>query len=378
MMPPSETPESAQNADLGDKKGITNLVSRGLAIAILITISVLLVMLWLLAWHYQVGGGWIHLLPVGVLVILVLSLIRFSPPKDIQTEEGVIPKWNAGNIADSLAEIHSYVIREAGKSIHWYWRAKRSKAAYSQLIRFSAWVLAAVGGLLPVVGSLFKDSLPKGLDLANGLWASLLLGVAAALVGLDKAFGYSSGWARYVLTATNIRRTLEEFRLEWAELMAKAGTSPTAEDVALLVDRAGKFRAEVEALVLQETKDWVTEFQNSMVQMEKDIAAQVAALKAQVEKAAQAKEAAEQPGSIQLQIQNASKADTGTTISVSLTDAQGKTIKESASGQSWARLNLLPGQYKIGIQATVQGQSVEDQKVVPVKPGEIANVQLAL
>jgi hypothetical protein len=308
----------------------------------------------------------------------MVLLIRFSPAKDIETEEDVIPKWNAENVGDSLAEIHSYVIREAGKSIDWYWRAKRSKAIPSRFIRFSAWVLAAVGGLLPVVGSLFDISLPGGTELANGLWASLLLGIAAALVGLDKAFGYSSGWARYVITATSIHRTLEEFRLEWAELMAKAGSSPTAESVAQLIDRALKFRTDVEALVLQETKDWVTEFQNSIVQMEKDVATQVAALKAQVDKAAQVKETTEQPGSIQLEIQNVSKIDAGTTVSVCLTDAQGETIQESASGHSWAKLNVSPGQYKISIKATVNGQSVEEQIVVPVKPGEVASVPLAL
>jgi len=104
----------------------------------------------------------------------------------------------------------------------------------------------------------------------------------------------------------------------------------------------------------------------------------IAALKAQVDKAAQAKQAAEQPGSIQLQIQNASKADPGTTITVCLTDAQGKTIQESACGQLWVRPNLSQGQYTVRIQATVKGQSVEDQKVVPVKPGEVTNAQLAL
>jgi hypothetical protein len=378
-MPLAETEKSTQPTDSGTGKGGAKSAGSIGALAVWITIAFLLLILWLLAWHFQLGDGWIHALPVIVLVILTGLLIKFNPPKDIKAEEDVIPKWNAANVADSLAEIHSYVIREAGKSSQWYWRAKRSKSVPSQFIRFSAWVLAAVAGLLPIVGSLLKGhSLPGGSELSNGLWASMLLGIAAALVGLDKAFGFSSGWARYVLTATNIRRTMEEFRLDWAELMANAGTSPTAESVAPLIDRARKFRSDVEALVLQETKDWVTEFQNSMVQMEKDIGAQVAALKAQVDKAAQAKEAAEQAGSIQLQIQNASKVDTGTTITVCLTDAQGKTIKESASGQSWARLNLLPGQYKISVQATVKGQSVEEQKVVSVKPGDKTEVGLAL
>jgi hypothetical protein len=75
------------------------------------------------------------------------------------------------------------------------------------------------------VASLFKDQTM----FESPLWSSLFLGVAAALIGLDKTFGYSSGWARYVLTATNIRKSLEDFRLDWAELMAKAGNPPIAE-----------------------------------------------------------------------------------------------------------------------------------------------------
>jgi hypothetical protein len=209
---------------------------------------------------------------------------RRRAPKDIETEGKFIPTWDPTQPGKSLAQIHSYVIGEASKSADWYWRAKRSKARPAQMIRFLAWILAAVSGLLPVIGYLFKGHIPGGLQLSDGLWASLLLGVAAALFGLDKAFGYSSGWARYVLTATNIRRALEEFRMDWAELMVKAGTPPTAEDAALLIERAKKFRVDVESLVRQETKDWVMEFQSSMAQMEKDVAAQLSTLKTQVDK----------------------------------------------------------------------------------------------
>jgi len=132
---------------------------------------------------------------------------RRQAPKDIETEGKFIPTWDPTQPAKSLAQIHSYVIGEAS-------RAKCSKARPSQMIRLLAWILAAVSGLLPVIGYLFKSHIPGGLQLSDGLWASLLLGVAASLFGLGKAFGYSSGWARYVLTATNIRRALEEFRMD--------------------------------------------------------------------------------------------------------------------------------------------------------------------
>jgi len=97
-----------------------------------------------------------------------------------------------------------------------------------------------------------------------------------------------------------------------------------------------------------------------------------------VDKTIQARAAAEQPGAIQLQIQNAAKADPGTTISVFLTDAKDVTTQEKATGSTWTKLNILPGQYKIKIQATVKGQSAEDQKVALVEPGKVTDVQLTL
>src|SRR6478672_7392141 len=120
---------------------------------------------------------------------------------DIATVSDEVPKWDPANSEESLRNIFCYVVEQAGESSRWYWRAKIWKARVSQAIRLLAWVLAAIGGLLPIIGALLPGE--SGHNLGNGLWASLLLGIAAALLGLDKAFGYSSGWARYVLTATN-------------------------------------------------------------------------------------------------------------------------------------------------------------------------------
>ena len=295
--------------------------------------------------------------------------------KDIETEGTSIPKWDAAEPEKSLTGIHSYVIGEAGKSVDWYWRAKRSKARPSQAIRFLAWILAAIGGLLPVIGYLFQSHIPA--NLRDGLWASLLLGVAAALLGLDKAFGYSSGWARYVLTATNIRKALEEFRLDWAELMAKAGTSLTGENAALLIERAKKFRIDVESLVLEETKDWVTEFQSSMAQMEKDVGAQLSALKTQVDKNIQTREAASQPGLIEITVTNADKTDAGK-VQLRLEGPTKITAELEPGSKSYANENIPCGQYRVVISAKVGNKDVSAETPVVIKAGEILKTQLSL
>jgi hypothetical protein len=341
-------------------------------------VAAVLLLLWFLGLAYGSGGRWIHLLLVTALLVITAKFAsRGWASKDIESEGNVIPIWDPAEPARSLAEIHSYVISEASKSIGWYWGAKRWKARFSQIIRFLAWILASVAGLLPVFGDLFKDHIPKALQLNDGLWASLLLGVAAALFGLDKAFGYSSGWARYVLTATNIRRALEEFRLDWTDLMAKAGTSLTGENAALLIERAKKFRVDVETFVMEETKDWVMEFQSNMAQMEKDVAAQVSTLNAQVEKSNQSREAGSQPGLIEITVPNADKADAGI-VHIKLDGSTKVEADLQPGSKTFAKENISPGQYRLVISAKVGSKDVSAETPVVIKAGEILKTQLLL
>jgi hypothetical protein len=214
------------------------------------------------------------------------------------------------------------------------------------------------------------------LHLQNGLWASLLLGVAAALFGLDKTFGFSSGWARYVLTATNIRKTLEEFRMEWAELMAKAGTSLTADNVAPLLERAKKFRSDVEGLVLQETKDWVTEFQSTMAQMEKDVAAQLSTLKAQVDKTSKEREEARKPGYVQLTIKDPANKFANASLKATLLDSNNQAVTGAqqlpVKSLVWTSPFVAPGFYHVKVEGTVNNLPFDETRDATVKSGEKA------
>jgi hypothetical protein len=281
--------------------------------------------------------------------------------------------WNCSDTAASLQELLKYVETEAQKTISWYWRNKRTKSFLSQWIQFLAVVLTSAAAIIPIIGQVLHYE-----TLKNALWASLLVGLAAALLALDKAFGFSSGWARYVMAATNIRKSLEEFRMDWAVLIAKSCPSPTPEQAEALIQRAKEFRVAVEGMVLQETKDWVTEFQNNIAQLEKDVTAQLAALKAQNEKAAQARDAASQPGSIQLTLPNADKADNAA-IHIKLEGASGVIADEAVTGsKTWVRLNLIPGQYQLTVSATVSGKPVSTTAAVIVKPGEVAPPQILL
>jgi len=282
-------------------------------------------------------------------------------------------EWNSGDVPTLLQGLLKYVEDQAQESVSWYWRNKRWKSFLSQWIQFLAVVLTSGAAIVPIIGQLVRSE-----TLKNSLWASLLVGLAAALLALDKAFGFSSGWARYVMTATNIRKSLEEFRMDWAVLIAKAGPSPTPEQIEALTERAKEFRVTVEGLILQETKDWVTEFQNNLAQLEKDAAAQLATMKAQNDKAVQARDTASQPGSLQLTVSNADKADSST-IQIKLEDAGRVLADETVTGsKTWVRLSLSPGQYRLTVSAAMSGKPVSTTAAVIVKPGEISQPEIAL
>ena len=341
-----------------------------------------LVLLWLLGFEVYSLGKWIHL-------VLLLALLGFGfgvhrglrGSLNIDADRTYIPNWDPARPNESLKEIHDYAIDQAIKSMDWYWKHKGAKALFSQTVRFFAWVLAAVSGILPILANLYDADQKNWFH--SPLVPSLLLGIAAALLGLDKAFGYSTGWARYVLTATNIRKILEQFRLDWAELMMQSGISAqpanpiTAPQVAPLIECAKQFRTEVENQVLQETKDWITEFQTNTAQLEKDIATQIANLKTQVDKTIAARTAANQPGTIQLTVADPNNKAGSGGLQITLIDSTNKTIlQEPVILPNWASRFIAPGTYQMRL--TLNNAPVGSTPLVTVASGASATANITI
>ena len=285
--------------------------------------------------------------------------------------------WKPDDLDASLTALRDYVELEAAKAIDWYWRNKKWKSFLSRAIQLSAIALTALGGLVPIVVQILK-SYSIAVTIESGLFASLCVGLAAALLGLNKAFGFSSGWARFVLTATSIRKAMEEFRMDWTAMTAKLNSPADPAQAEALIQRARDFRLNVEGLVFQETKDWVTEFQSNFAQLEKEAKVQLDALKVQVEKAAQARATESQVGAMEATVANADKTDKFT-FQVSLEGGSGKVAEETVvNSRNWVRINLRPGQYKLSVSAKVGGSPLVSAMVVHVKPGEVTRPEITL
>jgi hypothetical protein len=245
-------------------------------------------------------------------------------------------------------------------------------------LRLLAIALSTVAGILPTAISLLKGKYPAFGRLESGLLVSLLLGAAAAIIGLDHFFGFSSGWVRYVLTATAIQGALEEFRMDWHLLNAHLSTPPTNEQVVAMIQRAKSFHTTIANMVLDETKAWAAEFQSNLAQLEKDVKATFEQQRPKVEEEMKIQNLAVRPGGIEVNIPNALTADERT-FAVSLERADPPVPAETVVGSTqWSKIAVRPGQYKVVVRGKRSGADVQGSRIVKVESGAVTTMEIKL
>jgi hypothetical protein len=168
--------------------------------------------------------------------------------------------------------IYQYVVDAASQAINWYLAAKRSKRRWGQRLRVGAIVMVAVAGVLPVFSQIFGAGSSVEIQPA---WATVALAMAVALIALDRFFGFSSAWARYMATGQAISAALNQFRLDWQQ---SSGPPPvdglTQEIIDHHLDLAKTLARKTDDLIQAETLQWVKEFQETLTEIERSAEAQ--------------------------------------------------------------------------------------------------------
>jgi hypothetical protein len=170
--------------------------------------------------------------------------------------------WNEENVERSVACVYERMEQQAVEVVDWYLAEKTSKARSSKVLRLTALLLATCGGLVPLLHA-------AGLHALGVEWGYVLLASAAGSVGIDRFFGFSSAWMRYMTTALALQRLLGEVQLDWLLLEARRVESPPrGEDIEERLELLKRFRLAVASQVEHETLSWAMEFQGNLAQLE--------------------------------------------------------------------------------------------------------------
>lgn len=296
--------------------------------------------------------------PTQVAVQGRAAAARRAASQDIESLPLEDLSWkNAQDTEASIQKAYAYAEQRAQQAVDWYLRNKGWKAFWSRWLRISAILLTTLGGLAPIMGS--TGWLTEGYAGAVRMLGYVFLALAAACVGLDRFFGFSSGWMRYIMTALGLEKSLSEFRMEWAMIVAKlGGASPTPEQVQSMLQRVKEFVAYVDGTVEDETRDWVSEFKTSI---------------ADVERTAKEVGAAVRPGAIDVTVTNGMDAEGGFDVAL-----DGMNVRANVRGTKYQVGYVPPGPHKVEVTARVGARTLEASELVNVAPGEIAKATLAL
>ena len=276
------------------------------------------------------------------------------------------PDW-AGDVDPHLEALRAYAEAKIHNELAWYFSKKTGRSKTSQRLRLSAVVLSILGGLVPLVIALFGGRPSWGWlgwfgDVRFGQLGYLFLALAGGLILLDRYFGFSTGWMRYIVAIQAIEKARESFRLDWATLSRKLaltprGTPEHTEAADRLIQRARSVIVEVKEHSEKETQAWILEFQTNLAQFEKD-------LKSQME--------AGRPGGIDVEVTDGNKADTPVEVSL---DGM---IADRFSGTAGSIGYVAPGLHRVTAKATKANRDYSASTLVNVGGGQICTVRVTL
>lgn len=259
--------------------------------------------------------------------------------------------WNSEHRKESIHTIYQRTEKHALETINWYLLSKKEKKFWAQNLRLGVIILTALAGLLPMFSEVGKFS---------PVWASIALGFAGVLLAVDKFFGYSSAWMRFIATEHQIRQCLHEFQIDYElEQAGWDGAQPTAEQTQKILGQCKAFLFKVDAIVRQETDQWLAEFQDALKQIE-------------IDSAAKTKPEARNVGGVNVTLSNADQFPNGWKITVD----GGTSI--DCSGKSTALPDLTVGMHKLRLEGELNHETKAVERLVTVTSGHISEESFVL
>ena len=186
-----------------------------------------------------------------------------KPGHDLQALTSLDLDWDDDNRKLSLAAVCQRAEDHALNAIDWYLHAKNAKKKCAQFLRLGVIGASAIAGALP----LFTQIFPGQLATFSPAWTTVALGVAGVLMAIDKFFGCSNAWMRFITYEHRIRQALHEFQMDYDISQSQwANDLPTPEQAQDMLGRCKIFISLVDTFILQETNEWLDEFKNAIKQ----------------------------------------------------------------------------------------------------------------
>lgn len=264
--------------------------------------------------------------------------------------------WDGQHIQESLDSLYQFTFAESKRTEDWYWNNAKKKSLWARNLRMIAIFATAIGGIFPVISQIILDA--NGAPRFSPAWASVVLAIGGTCLALDRFYGFSSGWVRFMTTALNIQAWSKEFQFEWQQQRATLqGQQPTLEQAQEMIARCSTYSTRISNAVSEETKQWVQEFQESLKALDQSLKEQ---------------SAASQPGVLKIAVSNGEQCADGWSSQV------GTRHLDKHFGKTGVIDGLPPGIYTVKLSGSISNKAFYAETAVQMNAGEIQGIELTL
>ncbi|MEO3798110.1 SLATT domain-containing protein [Nonomuraea sp. B10E15] len=165
-----------------------------------------------------------------------------------------------GDPVETASVLFRHAERNSLTAIDWYLWKKTIKSRWSRGLRATAIVLAVCGGVVPLVHA--ADN-----RLIAPEWGYVLLALSAGCVLLDRYFGFTTSWMRYMRAQARLHRALLLAQADWTAAMCRSADGETLMTVIReLIQATGE-------VLENETDEWASELNEQAERLQQGHAA---------------------------------------------------------------------------------------------------------
>lgn len=189
--------------------------------------------------------------------------------KDIENPSLGELDWSPNSRTDSLSKVFEHAMDVSNTAQRWYAGKHPSKRKWGRALRIVGLLLAGAGAIIPIISEISSKSGKPAI--APG-WAAVALGLAAGCGILDRFFGFSSAWMRYIVAEQRLERQRSDFEYQWNKARTNLTTPPSDTEVEKLLTLARDNVKKVGDVIDRETSEWLTEFRGALSEAERRLA----------------------------------------------------------------------------------------------------------
>ncbi|NAS12286.1 SLATT domain-containing protein [Poritiphilus flavus] len=307
--------------------------------------------------------------------------------KDKTTERD----WFIDQIEDKMVKNYlTLFIEYVDEKITWYKRHRKIKGVLSNVLVSVAVVSFSMSLILIVLKSPNDDIsiFGKCFNVYSSGYVCLM--IASTVLLIDRLFGHSSGWIRYMMAQLEIENSISEYHAQWLNSISKANLGQlTSEDKVSLITLLSNFDNTIKSIVIKETLEWKTNFTVQLEKFRSNVDANLrkaktnlekyqSELKEKLKKDLEDEKASLEKGNLILQISRPEKSIVE--ITVSGEDLEKPIVKKVEEHQlSTSFLKLRQGVYQFHFNLIKESKTVAiSEKILTVNPNKTTEEKISL